>query len=269
MSDSAVAPAAPVDAAEEGLADSAGPLDRRRVAVAAVLVVAILALAVMALASGRSIRSVTEVRPVGDAIQLVPTPIAPVAEVVAAPVAAPRSAASAAPRTVTRTVVVETPATPAAPVPVAPPAAPSSVYADCPALGLPAPERAGGLQSLIALVPLFGPFSPEAFAFMPAFDGGFYFFGPMLPEAERALAELAPVLALITPGAQQLGQAGYDALIPFYEPYRQQFLDAEGDLAAQIAPVVEALVTAPGAECAIALEGVLAEILADRPELAA
>jgi hypothetical protein len=236
---------------------------------AVVLVVAIVALAVMALVSNRSVRSVTEVRPVTRTVPAAPTP-APATDL--APHLAPPALAPAGVPT-----LHARPAAPviadAAPASAPPVAEPASVDAaalpDCPQLGLPAPQKVGGLASIVPLVPLFGPFSAEAFAFMPAFQPGFVFLGPLLPEAERALTDLQPLLDVLSPGAQALGQAGFDAIAPLYGPVRPQFLSAETDLATAIAPVLDALVSAPGAECVIALEGVLATALAGRPGLSA
>jgi hypothetical protein len=98
-------------------------------------------------------------------------------------------------------------------------------------------------------------------------EPGIAFFGPFMPQLERALGELAPVLELITPGARSLGQAGFEAIRPAYGPVRPQLLDAEADLATSIRPLVAAIAEAPGSECAVALEGVLASVLADRPDL--
>jgi hypothetical protein len=139
---------------------------------------------------------------------------------------------------------------------------PASTFAACPALGLLPPEDVGGLQNLVALIPLFGPFSPEAFAMLPAFQPGIDALGPLFPVFGRGLDAAAPVLSLLTPVEQQLTQAGFDALAPLYTPFRPQFLAAEQQLAAQLQPVVQQLATAPGSECLVDLEAVLAQILA-------
>ncbi|HJR24667.1 MAG TPA: hypothetical protein VJ804_04290, partial [Acidimicrobiales bacterium] len=130
----------------------------------------------------------------------------------------------------------------------------------CAALSLPAPQEVGGLQNLIRLVPLFGPFSPEAFAMLPAFEPGFQVLGPLFPVFEDGLDQAAPVLDPLTVVVQRLGDAGYGAIGPLYQPYRQQVLDAEAQLAAYLQPIVQQLADAPGSECLIALEGVLAEL---------
>ncbi|MGH9186373.1 MAG: hypothetical protein ACRD0U_11255, partial [Acidimicrobiales bacterium] len=145
---------------------------------------------------------------------------------------------------------------PTTPPPADPGAAPSPAR-PC-ALGLPQPAPGGGLADLIAIIPLFGPFSAEAFAMLPAFEPAFPLFGPLFPLAGDALAGAAPLLGLAIPVAQQLEQAGFDTLAPLYGPQRQAFLAAEAQLAAALAPGAEALTTLPGAECVVALEGIIA-----------
>ena len=108
-------------------------------------------------------------------------------------------------------------------------------------------------------MPLFGPFSAEAFALMPAFQPGFEALGPLFPVFEQGLDQAAPLLAAITPTVQQLGQAGFGVLAPLYGPYRPDVLAAEAQLAAGLQPIIDQLASAPGSECLIALEGVLAE----------
>ena len=142
-----------------------------------------------------------------------------------------------------------------APQPLAPADAPAKA---CPALGLPAPTDIGGLQSLIALVPLFGPFSPEAFALMPAFEPGFSALGPLFPVFQKGLDQAAPLLTALAPAVQQLSTAGFNALAPLYGSQRAAVLAAEKQLAAQLAPIVQQLANVPGSECLVALEGVLA-----------
>ena len=130
----------------------------------------------------------------------------------------------------------------------------------CAALSLPAPQEVGGLQNLIRLVPLFGPFSPEAFAMLPAFEPGFQVLGPLFPLFETGLDQLAPVLDPLTPVVQQLGDAGFALLGPLYAPYREDVLAGEAQLAAYLQPIVQQLADTPGSECLVALEGVLASL---------
>jgi hypothetical protein len=246
----------------------------RRVA-AIVVVLSVLALATMAIVTSQAepATRVAEVReqPARSAAAAPAPPggPGPVTLPPVSPAALDRPSVPA-PRGGLPAVVPAAAAAPApAPAPPAPPAAvpamPAAAPADCPALGLPAPTETGGLASVIALVPLFGPFSAEAFAMLPAFEPALPVIGPLFPPAERALESLAPLLDAITPGAQALGQAGFDLLAPFYGPVREQFLSAETDLATAIAPLVQALATAPGTECLVALEGVLTSLLPGAP----
>lgn len=131
----------------------------------------------------------------------------------------------------------------------------------CPQLGLPAPGSVGGVQSLVRIIPLFGPFSPEAFAMLPAFQPGIDALGPLFPVFASGLDDAAPVLDVVVPVVQQLGEQGFAALQPLYGPVREDVLAGERAFAAQLAPVVAALADAPGSECLVALEGVLAEAL--------
>lgn len=229
--------------------------DAREVAryvAAAVVIAAFVALAALAIAASRSSLSSApapsgpggafEVLPAEQALlALVSTPLPPQAPVGAAPTAAP----AAAPPTLLP---------PPAPLPQ--PAAGKP----CAALSLPAPQEVGGLQNLIRLVPLFGPFSPEAFAMLPAFEPGFAVLGPLFPAFEAGLDQAAPVLDPLTVVVQQLGDAGFAALGPLYEPYRPTVLDSEAQLAAYLQPIVQQLADTPGSECLVALEALLATL---------
>ena len=90
------------------------------------------------------------------------------------------------------------------PRPVAPRAAGRSTPAAARARRAPRsacrpPSEVGGIQSLVRLIPLFGPFSPEAFAMLPAFQPGIDALGPLFPTFEAGLDQLAPVLDAATP----------------------------------------------------------------------
>lgn len=129
------------------------------------------------------------------------------------------------------------------------------------AAGLPAPDVDNGLANLVGIVPLFGAFSPEAFAFVPAFQPLLAAGSPLLPVFEQLIAMGDPVFSVVSPTAQQLGQAGLGLLAPLYGPVRQDVLDAEAAFAAQIAPILEQLVAAPGSECLYAFEQALADAI--------
>jgi hypothetical protein len=167
---------------------------------------------------------------------------------VVAPVAVPAVLAEAP------TAGAPTELPPSPPVPSVPQGKP------CAQLSLPAPSQVGGIQNLVRLIPLFGPFSPEAFAMLPALQPGIAALGPLFPVFESGLDQLAPVLDAATPLVQQLSDAGFAALAPLYLPYRQTVLDGEAQLVAFLQPVVTSLATAPGSECLLALEGLLASL---------
>jgi hypothetical protein len=231
------------------------PRDMARYTAAIVVIAAFIALAALAIAASRSSLSIGA--PAGSrlpgastgppsesallALVTSPTPAPPAAPPAPAPVATPAAAPAALP----------------APAPLPDVAAGKP----CAALSLPAPQEVGGLQNLIRLVPLFGPFSPEAFAMLPAFEPGFHVLGPLFPLFETGLEQAAPVLDPLTVVVQQLGDAGFAVLGPLYAPYRQDVLDAEAQLAAYLQPIVQQLAATPGSECVIALEGVLASLV--------
>jgi hypothetical protein len=124
-------------------------------------------------------------------------------------------------------------------------------------LGLPVPNEQAGLANLVTLVPAFGPFSPEAFAMVPAFAPAFPLFGPMIIAGGEQLDAHADEINTLISAAHPLEQAGFDALNPLYGPYRQQFLAAETQLASTLQPGVAAFASAPGATCVPAALGLL------------
>ena len=153
------------------------------------------------------------------------------------------------------------PSVPSAPASQPAPAAPSapaqppgtSGLAPCP-LGLPVPTQPAGLANLVALVPLFGPFSPEAFAMMPAFEPGFPLFGPMIVAGGQQLDAHADEMNALVGVVHPLEQSGYDTISPAYAPYRQQFLAGEASVAGTLQPGVAAFAGMPGATCLPAAE---------------
>ncbi|MEY2473575.1 MAG: hypothetical protein QOK28_2904 [Actinomycetota bacterium] len=116
-------------------------------------------------------------------------------------------------------------------------------------LGLPVPTEQAGLANLVTLVPLFGPFSPEAFAMVPAFEPAFPIFGPMIVAGGQQLDAHQDAVNTANGVVHPLEVAGYDALTPLYGPHRQQFLAGESQLASAIEPGVAAFAAAPGATC--------------------
>ena len=136
-------------------------------------------------------------------------------------------------------------ATPPAPAPTPAPGAPVALAA-C-ELGLPVPTQQAGLANLIAIVPLFGPFSPEAFAIVPAFQPAFPLFGPLLIEGGNQLDAL-PVDTLVNV-LRPLETSGFTALSPLYGPVRPQVLAGESQVATALEPGVAAFASLPGATC--------------------
>jgi hypothetical protein len=235
--------------------------DRRdvlRLVAAGVVVVAFVVLAVIAIAASRSDFSLSA--PAGATER--PTEPAPLPEV--PPLAVLRQP-TAAPPPVATPVLAPVPTVPAvegpAPLESLPAAPDATTGKPCAAFNLPAPSQVGGLQSLIRLVPLFGPFSAEAFAMMPAFEPGFEVLGPLFPLFELGLDSAAPVLDAITPPAKQLTQALFDLVEPGYAPMRPDVLSAEAQLAVFLQPIMQSLADTPGSECLVALEGVLASLV--------
>ncbi|HZN14233.1 MAG TPA: hypothetical protein VFB78_08205 [Acidimicrobiales bacterium] len=217
---------------------------RTRLVAVIVIVIAFVALATFALL-GRAYR------PGRDGVG-VPTAFgARIAQSVAAvaPVeAVPTTAADVTPAP-TNTATAAAPA-PAAPAPSAAPTEPPSTngLAPCP-LGLAVPTQQAGLANLVGLVPLFGPFSPEAFAMVPAFEPGFPLFGPLIVAGGEQLDANADGVGALVGVVHPLQQAGFDALSPLYAPYRQQVLDGETAVANTVKPGVAAFASLPGASC--------------------
>jgi hypothetical protein len=147
----------------------------------------------------------------------------------------------------------------ATPKPSTPPPPPNtSGLPPCP-LGLATPTQQAGLANLVGLVPLFGPFSPEAFAMMPAFEPAFPLFGPLIVEGGKQLDANADQMNALVGVVHPLEQQGFDAVSPLYGPYRQQFLAGEASVASAMAPGAAAFANAPGASCfpaALAAAGV-------------
>jgi hypothetical protein len=209
-----------------------------------VIVVAFVALATFALL-GRAYR------PGRDGVD-VPTALgARIAQSAAAvaPVAAVPTATAAVVPPATKAAAVAAPAPPA-PAPSAAPTEPPSTngLGPCP-LGLAVPTQQAGLANLVGLVPLFGPFSPEAFAMVPAFAPGFPLFGPLIVAGGEQLDANADAVNALVGVVHPLQQAGFDTLSPLYAPYRQQVLDGETAVANAVQPGVQAFTTLPGASC--------------------
>ncbi|MFI6045413.1 hypothetical protein ACIA8C_27545 [Nocardia sp. NPDC051321] len=133
-------------------------------------------------------------------------------------------------------------------------AAPLAAQPACP-LGWPAPKQQGGLASLIGLAPLAGPFSSEAFALGSVYQ-------PILQLAGPVLAEIAPVLAKYQPAidpfitqVQGVEAVVLQAILPYYGPYRDQLIAAEGELAKVLAPILTNVYNSEAASCFVAWQG--------------
>jgi len=137
---------------------------------------------------------------------------------------------------------------------------PVNAQLTCPA-PLPAATHSGGLANVSGIVPLFGPFSAEAFTFVPALTPAFPVLGPFFPVFEAMIAAGQPLLDTGVPVVNQLETAGFDALAPLYAPVRPQILAGEAQAAAGLSPLVEQLATTPGTGCVADVADILASLL--------
>src|SRR4051812_47446967 len=170
-----------------------------------------------------------------------PTPPAqqtPAAEVPAG--VAPLSASAAPP------LAAPAPAPNMSNTPAPPPA--TNGLPPCPA-GLAVPTQPAGLANLVGIVPVFGPFSPEAFAMVPAFEPAFPLFGPLIVSGGQQLDAHANEMNALVGVVHPLEQSGFDAVSPLYGPYRQQVLAGEAGVAGALQPGAAAFASLPGASC--------------------
>lgn len=214
---------------------------RTRAVAVVVIVVAFIALAAFALLARAYQPGRDGVRVPNGALALTAPRLA---QTIAA--VAPVAATAVAGATQEKAPAVDAPATPPSP---APPTDGGGVALAACELSLPVPTEQAGLANLVTLVPAFGPFSPEAFAMVPAFEPAFPLFGPMIVAGGRQLDAHADQVNSAIGVVHPLEQAGYDALNPLYGPHRQQFLAAESQLAGALQPGVAAFAAAPGATC--------------------
>lgn len=168
-------------------------------------------------------------------------------------IAQPIAASSPAPRTAVAGATqggpaIASPASPSSPTPATPPPDSGVQLAAC-ELGLPVPTEQAGLANMVGLVPLFGPFSPEAFAMMPAFEPAFPLFGPLLIAGGDQLNAHATEFETAASALRPLQSQGFETISPRYGPYRTQFLATESQLADLLRPGVAAFAAAPGATC--------------------
>lgn len=210
------------------------------VVIAAFVALSVFALLARAYEPGRP---AVAARTTKDVVDLLPPRVAaPIASAtrVASPAAGPRVTVDADEPAGNAPVVRPPAGTPAteAPKPLAP----------C-ELGLAVPTEQAGLANLTPLVPLFGPFSPEAFAMVPAFAPGFSLVGPLIVTGGEFMTENPAFTDTAYSVLHPLEVAGYDTVAPLYDPVRPQVLAGEEQLAATIAPGVETFASLPGATC--------------------
>lgn len=210
----------------------------------------------------------------GGQVQAAPPGATPSAAPAPAPAGVPLAGAPVVPVAADVPVDVPSTAAPAAPAAPAPrptptptPSAPggpdesSTDIAPCPIDVVEGgPEKnAGGLQSLIPFAPAFGPFSAEAFAAAAVYQPALQLIGPLLSQYPK----LAPVLEpALTPLLDAFGSGAtslFDLISPLYAPYRTQVLEAEGKLAAALAPFSRQLAGSALGGCVIELQNALLE----------
>jgi hypothetical protein len=128
--------------------------------------------------------------------------------------------------------------------------------AACP-IPLRTPAQSGGLQSLIAFAPAFGPLKAEAFAAASAYQPALQLIGPILAQYPAYAPTIEPLLDPLLTAWEHVLDSVYGLLAPFYGPYRTSVLQAETKFAAALAPVAEKLADSPLGGCVIDLEAAL------------
>ncbi|MFI5777460.1 hypothetical protein [Nocardia sp. NPDC051570] len=126
----------------------------------------------------------------------------------------------------------------------------------CP-IGWPAPKQQGGLASLIGLAPLAGPFSSEAFALGSVYQPILRLAGPVLAEVAPVITKYQPAIDPIITQVQGVETIVLQAILPYYGPYRGQLIAAEGELARQLAPILDRAYNSEAASCLVAWQGQL------------
>lgn len=192
------------------------------------------------------------VDPSASAASEAPTPAPAPPPLLAAPSVAVPPQITPSPVVTSPTTTPTLPATP----PVSSPSPAAVTLPACP-LPLPAPASSGGLQSLIALAPVFGPFSAEAFASAATFQPLLELLGPFLVAFAQHYAAVQPTVTPLLTQLESFENQGYAVLAPFYGRYRAQFLSAETALATALAPVASTMVDNSAASCVVDIEGVL------------
>ena len=156
------------------------------------------------------------------------------------------TSSAAGPPTAAAAAAASAPGTPAPSTQAQPPN--TNGLPPCP-LGLAVPTQQAGVANLVQVVPLFGPFSPEAFAMVPGFQPAFPLFGPLIVSGGQQLDAHADQVNAVAGVVHPAEQAGFDAVSPAYAPYRQQVLAGEAGVAGALQPGAAAFASAPGASC--------------------
>jgi hypothetical protein len=126
----------------------------------------------------------------------------------------------------------------------------------CP-IALPAPTSTAGIGAVYPLIPIFGPFSSEAFVWLPLLQTLVPSTAPLLPLLQDTLVGLQPELNELLPILENLEASGYAVIGPQYAPYRQQVLSAEQQLVSLLLPLAQQGAALPGASCLAPIEGVI------------
>lgn len=137
-------------------------------------------------------------------------------------------------------------------------AAPQATQPPCP-LGWPAPRQQGGLASLIGLAPLAGPFSSEAFALGAVYQPILQLVGPVLAEIAPVISAHQPLIDPFIAQVQAVELVVLEAILPYYGPYRDQLIAAEGEFAKVLAPILNNVYNSEVASCFVAWQGQIIE----------
>ncbi|MEV6773412.1 hypothetical protein AB0N05_32750 [Nocardia sp. NPDC051030] len=133
-------------------------------------------------------------------------------------------------------------------------AAPVNTQPACP-LGWPAPKQQGGLASLIGLAPLAGPFSSEAFALGSVYQPILQLVGPVLAEIAPVITQFQPQIDPLITQVQAVETVVLQAILPYYGPYRDQLIAAEGEFAKTLTPILTRAYNSEIASCFTAWQG--------------
>jgi hypothetical protein len=131
-------------------------------------------------------------------------------------------------------------------------AVPTATQPPCP-LGWPESKQQGGLASLIGLARLAGQFSSKAFALGSVYQPILQLAGPVLAEIAPIITRYQPMIDPLINQVQGVEAVVLQAILPYYGPYRDQLIAAEGDFA--LAPVLTRAYNSEIASCLVAWQG--------------